>query len=58
MFGLDRVLEELRELRQRVERLEDAILDGDDVEAIEEARRDLQEGKTISLEEAKKKLLK
>ncbi len=58
MSGLDRVLEELRELRQRVERLEDAILDGDDVEAIEEARRDLQEGKTISLEEAKKKLLK
>ena len=57
MSGLDRVLEELRELRQRVERLEDAILDGDDVEAIEEARRDLQEGKTISLEEAKKKLL-
>ena len=58
MSGLDRVLEELRELRQRVERLEDAILDGDDVEAIEEARRDLQEGKIISLEEAKKKLLK
>ena len=38
------------------EHIEDITLTEDDLEAIEEARKDLREGKTASIEELKKEL--
>nr|BAJ48237.1 hypothetical protein HGMM_F11A11C29 [Candidatus Caldarchaeum subterraneum] len=57
MSELKKIMEEISELKKRIERLEDAILTEDDLEAIEEAEMEYEEGKTISLEEARKRLL-
>ena len=63
---VDLILKELREIRHRVEKIEMIVESRfipveepseDDIKAIEEARRDMEEGRAISLEEAKKKLL-
>ncbi|BAJ50957.1 hypothetical protein CSUB_C1105 [Candidatus Caldarchaeum subterraneum] len=57
MSELKKIMEEISELKKRIERLEDAILTEDDLEAIEEAEMGYEEGKTFSLEEARKRLL-
>jgi hypothetical protein len=51
------VWEELRQIRRRLEILEDAILSPDDREALEEARREFKKGKTLSHERVAKKFL-
>ncbi len=51
------VLEELREIRRRLEVLEDIILSPDDKLALEKARKEFREGKTVGHEEVVRKLL-
>lgn len=50
--------EEMRLLKERVAALEeaiDAILAPEDLQAIQEAHQDLKQGKTVSLEDVRKK---
>lgn len=56
------ILEELKVIRKEVEEIKehmidvDTILDQGDLKAIEEAERELKEGRTIPLEQLKKEL--
>ena len=56
------ILEKLGEIERQVKEIKehmidvDTILDQDDVRAIEEAEKDLREGKTTSLKQLKKEL--
>ena len=56
------ILEKLGEIERQVKEIKehmidvDTILDQDDVKSIEEAEKDLREGKTTSLEQLKKEL--
>ena len=50
--------EEIDQIKKRVSSLErafDSVLTKDDSEAIEEARQDLAQGRTVTLSQAKKK---
>ena len=49
------VWRELKQIRRRLETLEDAILSSDDREALKEARKEFKEGKTVSHERVAKK---
>jgi predicted transcriptional regulator len=66
MSELGRILEELQELRRRVERLEalfeERVLgveeaSPDDIAAVEAARREYREGRTVSHEEVLRRFL-
>ena len=46
----------LYELAQRQEYLEDALLSAEDEDALREAKKDFEEGKTTKLSDLKKKL--
>ena len=56
------ILEELKEIKQEIVYIKehmvdvDTILDEDDKQAIEQAEKDLKEGKTIPLEQLKKEM--
>ena len=50
--------QEMTQMKKRIAALErafDSVLTKDDLEAIDEAREDLRQGRTISLAQAKKK---
>ncbi len=51
------VWQELRELRRRLEVLEDAVISLDDKIALQEARKEFRERKTLSHEQVARKLL-
>ena len=51
------VLEELKEIRRRLELLEDAILSPDDEVGLEQARKEFREGKTVNHKELVRKFL-
>jgi len=51
------VLEELKQIRRRLEVLEDAILSPNDKVALEQARKEFREGKTVNHKELVRKFL-
>ncbi|MBI4258859.1 MAG: hypothetical protein HY619_07875 [Thaumarchaeota archaeon] len=51
------VWKELKQIRRRLETLEDAVLSPDDRKALDDARREFKEGKSISHEKVVKKFL-
>jgi len=53
--GLKRDMDLMKKRIAALERAVDSIATKDDIEAIEEAHKDLKEGKTVSLAQAKKK---
>ena len=55
LLGLKREMDQMKRRIAALERTLDSIATKDDIQAIEDAREDLNQGKTISLTQAKKK---
>ncbi|OGX07134.1 MAG: hypothetical protein A2Z88_00135 [Omnitrophica WOR_2 bacterium GWA2_47_8] len=53
---IENIKKQLEFLMERQEHLEDALLSPEDEKALQEARKDFEEGKTTELSDLKKKL--